>query len=77
MRSYSCRHCSADLDKGDVFEHFMSKYNDRTKAMQSAAMYGWSDVNRVHFDRSVIVQPENAPQYAICPDCKTQDPFLS
>ena len=55
----------------------MSKYNDRTKAMQSAAMHGWSEVNPVHFDRSVIVQPENAPQYTICPDCQTRDPFLS
>ena len=75
MGGYSCRHCGADLDKGDAFEYFMSKYNDPSKAMESAAKYGWSDTNRVHFNRSCIVQPENAPQYTACPDCKTKDPF--
>ena len=75
MDSYSCQHCSANLDKGDVFQHFMSKYDDRTKSFESASRYGWSDANKVHFNRSVAVQPENSPQYTICPDCKTTDPF--
>ena len=75
MGSYSCRHCGANLDKGDVLQHFMSKYSDPTQAMERAAMHGWSDTNQVHFNRSCIVQPENAPQYAVCPDCKTKDPF--
>jgi hypothetical protein len=76
MARYACRHCRADLDKGDVFEHFMSQYDDPIKAMESASRYGWSDANKVHFNRSIIVQPENSPQYVICPDCKTKDPFI-
>lgn len=73
--SYICQHCSANLDGGDIFEHFMLEYKDRAKALASAKAYGWSETNKIHFNRSVIVQPDKQPQYEICPDCKKMWPF--
>ena len=75
MNNYLCQHCYSNLDKGDIFEHFMSQYNDSRKAMKSAVTYGWSETDKKHFNRSIIVQPDNLPQYTICPDCKKTDPF--
>ena len=73
---YTCQHCSANLDNGDILEHFMSKYqNDLTHAMASASSYGWSVTNKLHFNRSITVQPENDSQYEICPDCNKIDPL--
>ena len=66
----NCPYCKANLDEGDIFEHFLLKYNDREKALCSAKRYGWSEINKVRFNRSVIVQPDRLPQYTICPDCK-------
>jgi hypothetical protein len=53
----------------------MSQYNDDRKAMNAAVMYGWTEKDKKHFNRSIIVQPDNLPQYTICPDCKKTDPF--
>jgi len=50
----------------------MSVYNDNRKAMEAALLYGWSETEKKHFNRSIIVQPE---QYTICPDCKKKDPL--
>ena len=75
MNNYVCQHCCSNLDKGDIFDHFMSQYNDEKKAMNAAVMYGWSEKDKKHFNRSIIVQPDNLPQYTICPDCKKADPF--
>ena len=66
----NCPFCKTNLDEGDIFEHFMLKYNNREKALSSAKSYGWSETNKVRFNRSVIVQPDRSPQYTICPDCK-------
>jgi hypothetical protein len=76
MNNYICQHCSSNLDKGDIFEHFMSLYNDNRKAMKAAILYGWSEADKIHFNRSIIVQSEHSSQYTICPDCKKRDPFL-
>ena len=66
-----CLHCCADLDKGDVLEHFLKAYQGNvTRASEAAAGYGWSETNRVRFNRAVIVQPENGPQFVQCPECK-------
>jgi len=75
MNNYLCRHCYSNLDKGDIFEHFMSLYNDPNTAMKAAILYGWSERNKKHFNRTIIVQPDLSPQYTICPDCKKKDPF--
>ena len=76
--AYRCRHCGADLDRGDALAHFAQLYpGDVEKATRSASAYGWSETNRVHFTRSVIVQPTNGPQFVRCPDCKAPDPFGS
>jgi len=70
---YICRHCGSDLDNGDIYEHFLSEYCGYSEAAIDAAHdYGWSKTNKKHFDRSIIVQPD---QYTICPDCKGRDPF--
>ena len=77
MESYICQHCGANLDRGDIFEHFMLEYNDRVKALASAAAYGWSETDRIHFTRAIIVQPDREPQYEICPDCKKKWPLAA
>jgi len=98
--NYTCKHCSADLDEGDIFEHFVLKYGDRTlsyedksssdnprtptfvpnsgvlaKALYTARLYGWSETNKIHFNRSMVVQPNKGSQYTICPDCGHRDPL--
>ena len=50
-------------------------YNDAKKAINTAVLYGWSETTKIHFNRSIIVQPDRAPQYTICPNCKKVDPF--
>ena len=75
--SYICRHCGANLDMGDVFQHFYKQYNDYTKAIQAARNYGWSEKNQVHFTRSVIVQKEQGKPFEKCPECNNKDPFTS
>lgn len=72
---YTCLHCLSDLDRGDVLDHFLKTCENPDKAVAMATNYGWSDTNRVHFTRSVIVQPEHGVQYTICPDCKKINPF--
>jgi hypothetical protein len=72
---YNCQHCGANLDDGDIFERFLLKYGDPVKARDCAISYGWSETNKKHFKRSMIIQCENAPQYTICPDCNQKDPF--
>ena len=65
------RKCGANLDRGDVLEHFLRAYSGNVqRATEAAFAYGWSETNRVRFDRSVIVQPENGPQFVLCPECK-------
>ena len=77
MEIYICKHCGANLDGGDIFEHFMLEYKDRVKALATAAAYGWSETNKLHFNRSIIVQPDREPQYEICPDCKKKWPLAA
>jgi hypothetical protein len=74
---YKCKHCSANLDRGDVFEHFLAVYpGDEKKALTIARSYGWLETNRIHFNSSIIVQPDKGEQYVICPECKEKDPLL-
>ena len=71
---YSCQHCGENLDAGDIYQHFLKSMN-HTQALESAKGYGWSETNKIHFDRSIIIQPDSSPQYSICPNCKNKDPF--
>lgn len=83
-KSYVCRHCSADLDRGDVYE-VLKKQNDEitpahhrksdAEIRKAAASYGWSEKNRLHFTAEVIVQPDRGKQYMECPKCKGLDPL--
>jgi len=72
---YICQHCGVDLDAGDIFEHFLNEYMDHKKALESAKQYGWSETNKIHFNKSIIIQPDNDPQYVICPYCENKWPF--
>ena len=72
---YTCQHCGANLDKGDIFECFFNECNDYIEAVIIAGYYGWSENNKIHFNRSLIIQPDDSEQYTICPDCKVKDPF--
>ena len=73
---YTCQQCNANLDCGDVQEYFLKVYSgDSKKAFSSAKAYGWSETNKVHFNRSVIVQTNRGRQWTECPDCKQKEPF--
>jgi hypothetical protein len=72
---YTCQHCSANLDEGDIFEHFLLEYGDYSKAFETARSYGWTETNKLHFTRSIIVQPDKGLQYTVCPDCNTSCPL--
>jgi hypothetical protein len=72
---YTCQHCGANLDQGDIFECFFNECNDYIEAVIIAGYYGWSENNKIHFNRSLIIQPDHSEQYTICPDCKVKDPF--
>ena len=72
--SYECRFCKSDLDGGDIFEVFL-KQMDREKALKSAKAYGWSETNKIHFNKAIIVQPDSETQYIICSYCKNKDPL--
>lgn len=63
----ACKHCKVNLYGGDIFEYFLQCYSGDAKLA-----FGWSEKTKVHFSRSIIVQPDKAPQYIICPDCKKQ-----
>ena len=67
-----CPHCNKNLDGGDIYEYFFLEYKDHKKALASAKLYGWSETDKVHFNKSVIVQPDNGPQYMECPCCKNK-----
>ena len=68
----SCHHCGENLDGGDIYEYFFTRYMNHTKALEAAKGYGWSETNKIHFNKAIIVQPDTLPQYSICPNCKTK-----
>lgn len=72
---YICQHCGANLDEGDILEYFLLEYGNVLKAREKAAQYGWTETNKKHFNRTVIVQPDRGLQYSICPDCENKDPL--
>lgn len=65
-----CKHCKSDLDGGDIYQHFLLKYNDKKEALETAKRYGWSETNKLRFSSAVIVQPVDGPKYIVCPVCK-------
>ena len=71
-----CLRCGANLDRGDVLEHYLRAYPANVqRATEAASAYGWSETNRVRFNKAVIVQPENGHQFVQCPECK--QPLIS
>ena len=72
----TCQHCRANLDEGDILEHFLLKYGDYTKAKERSRFYGRMETNKTRFNRSIIMQPKKGSQYTVCPDCKKTDTLL-
>jgi len=73
---YICRHCNANLDDGDIYEYFLSEYNDHDKALLSASSYGWTETDKKHFTLDIIVQPLfQGKQYTVCPYCEEKHPL--
>lgn len=86
--NFICKHCNSNLDKGDVFEYFLAQNGilseeqgnecyekAKENAKMCATMYGWSENNKVHFTREVILQQNKGSQHTICPDCKNSNPL--
>ena len=83
-KSYTCRHCATDLDRGDIYE-VLKKQNDEitpahhrksdAEVRKAAGSYGWTEKKRLHFTAEVIVQPEKGAQYMECPVCKGSNPL--
>lgn len=71
---FTCQHCRANLDEGDILEHFLLTY-EYTKAKEIARLYGWTETNKKRFNRSIIMQPKKGSQYTVCPDCEKTDPL--
>lgn len=75
---YFCQHCNSDLSDGDIFDVLFAQCNDYEQALIRAKRYGWSEINKIHFNRSTIIQyPYNKKQIVICPDCGKENPFKS
>jgi hypothetical protein len=72
--NYICCHCGANLDLGDVFQHFYKKYNDYSKAIKTARSYGWSETNQVHFTNAILIHDKTDQEK--CGKCFTLNPFL-
>jgi len=73
---YHCQHCGVDLDAGDVYQVIMEKFcYTPDQALIAARAYGWSETNKIHFLKSIIVQPDREPQYEECPSCKGKWPI--
>lgn len=76
MENYNCKHCNADLDAGDILDHFIKVHNgDREKALQTASAYGVTETNRKHFKYEIIIQPRDGPQWVECKFCGGLDPL--
>ena len=73
---YICKHCKTNLDDGDILEYFISKYKNYAKAFEMAKKYGWSETNKLHFNRVITVQPDKGVQYDVCPACNQKEPLL-
>ena len=72
-----CRHCSFDLEIGDVFDVLKQKHPELSdeEIGKKAALYGWKPFARVSFTKERIVQSEDGPQYTECPSCKGRAPL--
>ena len=69
---YMCQHCRANLDEGDILEHFLLKYGDYTKAKEIAGLYGWTETNKIRFNRSIIMQPKKGSHILYVPIVEKQ-----
>jgi hypothetical protein len=77
----NCRYCNFDLDGGDIYETLKVHplYMDRLdrEIRKMAKSYGWTEENRLHFDKSVIIQfdQREKEQITICQTCKGISPL--
>lgn len=68
-----CKVCNFNLDIGDIYEVLLSsgKYKTPDRALSAAKQYGWSESNKLRFDRSVLVKNDSGILVSICPKCDT------
>jgi hypothetical protein len=77
----NCRYCNFDLDGGDIYEVLKVHplYMDRLdrEIRKIAENYGWTDENKLHFNKSIIIQfnEHHKEQVEICPMCKGISPL--
>ncbi len=72
-----CRHCTENLDGGDVLEVLREKYPDvgEEELVRMAADYGWTRETPIRFSREIAVQTERGdPEFTICPACHGVNP---
>lgn len=68
-----CPNCNANLEGDLIFDTFLGKYGDETKALEVAAMYGATKTEgRWGREIGIYDIDEDAVIAWQCPDCKHQ-----
>lgn len=70
METKHCPHCHADLRGENIYEHFLSKYQDEAEAKRATGMYGGDG----YFYRTIAVyslERDRTTHYR-CPDCHSE-----
>ena len=79
LKTYNCRHCSANLDDGEILDvlRLQPFYADKSFSytLNAAFDYGWHPTQRRHFTREVMKQSFDKPQYIMCPECGGREPL--
>jgi hypothetical protein len=71
MEPKECPNCNAQFEKDDIYEVFLKKYGDEKKALEVAALYGWTKENPCKFSRviGVYCYVKDRTTHWKCPDC--------
>ena len=66
-----CPACKSDLQGGLIFDTFMEKYGDESKAIEEASMYGATKTTG-HWGREIGIETHDydGTSFWKCPDCQ-------
>lgn len=77
--NYECKHCSFNLDAGDIYEVLKSDYKGdnyfESDILESAKHYGWSQNNKKHFTVVISMKFNDGTSIKVCPNCRGTSPL--